>query len=139
MRVTKLNPDATIPTRATPGSAGLDLYALQNGTIVPKSSAVVDTGVAMEIPPNHVGLIKSRSSLASKHGIDVAAGVIDSDYRGPVMVLLRNVSDELFSYAQGDRVAQMLIIPVATPEILLSDTALDKTDRGAGGFGSTGK
>lgn len=139
MRVIKLNPDATIPTRATPGSAGLDLYALEGDAVGPKSSKVVRTGVAMEIPQGHVGLIKSRSSLACNYGIDVAAGVIDSDYRGPLMILLRNTSDEAFSFAQGDRVAQMLIIPVSTPEILISTTQLTMTERGEGGFGSTGK
>lgn len=139
MRVTKLHPDATIPTRGTPGSAGLDLYALKSDTIGPNSTHLVNTGVAMEIPEHHVGLIKSRSSLASKHHIDVAAGVIDSDYRGPIMVLLRNGSNVPFSYAQGDRVAQLIIFPVAMPELLVTEHELDDTGRGDGGFGSTGK
>ena len=145
MRVSKFVDAATIPTRATDGSAGYDLYCIYGHTIGPQSSVLIDCGIVIEIPPNHVGIIKSRSGLASKYGLDVAAGVIDSDYRGPLKVLIRNTlprtgttTDRPYTFNSGDRIAQLLVIPVATPELLVVDS-LNDTARGQGGFGSTGK
>lgn len=128
--------DAQIPNRATEGAAGFDLYAHSLHDIRPLDRTVVNTGITVEIPPNAVGVIKPRSGLAVRNGIDVMAGVIDSDYRGEIKVLLINQGDELFKVRPGDRIAQILFIPIITASEVGGN--LSETDRGAGGFGSTG-
>lgn len=128
---------AKVPTRATDGSAGYDVYSTKDVVVRAHSRTLVDTGVTIRIPVGHVGLLKSRSSLAWKRGLDVEAGVIDSDYRGEVKVLLHNATDTDATVAMGDRVAQLLVLRVALPTPVVVD-ALDETERGAGGFGSTG-
>lgn len=139
MRVCKLVSTVNTPTRATDGSAGYDLYCHEFHSIGPQSSLLIDCGISIKIPPNHVGIIKSRSGLASKNGLDVAAGVIDSDYRGPLKVLIRNTTmDRPYNFSPADRIAQLLIVPVVTPEIMLVDS-LESSTRGQGGFGSTGQ
>ena len=133
-----LTPTAVAPCRVTSGAGGHDLTADVTITIPARSRTLVNTGVQMAIPKRYVGVIKSRSSMAFQRSLDVEAGVIDSDYRGEVKVLLHNNSGEEQVVKQGDRVAQMLIVPVPEFELVVTDD-LSATARGMGGFGSTGK
>ncbi|MDP9189329.1 MAG: dUTP diphosphatase [Actinomycetota bacterium] len=129
-----------LPTRGHDGDAGLDLYAAEAARIGPGQRLSVGTGLAVAIPRGLVGLVTPRSGLALKHGISLvnAPGVIDSGYRGELRVLLLNSdSSSDFRIAAGDRIAQLLLVPIATASPLEAD-ALDSTARGAGGFGSTG-
>lgn len=140
--VVKLRPDARLPVYGSDGAAGADLYACLDDPVVIEagSTAWINTGISLEIPEGYVGLVCARSGLACKYGLAPAnkVGVIDSDYRGPVVVVLHNHGSEEQIVRHGDRVAQLLIMPVATPSFTLSDT-LSATDRGSHGFGSTGK
>ena len=138
LKIVTLTDAAIIPTKATPGSAGWDLYADENLAIRPLSRAMVATGICIALPDHTAGLIWPRSGLAYKHGIDVLAGVIDFDYTGPVNVVLQNHSDEWFTINPGDRIAQLLIQPITEVNLMLV-ASLDDTQRGAGGFGSTGR
>ena len=131
------------PHFATPGSAAMDLCACLDGDVTLKAGArqVLPTGIAIALPSaDYVALICARSGLASKHGITMAngVGVIDSDYRGEVIVGLYNHTDEPFVVEPGDRIAQLVLLPVHTPEIA-ECTELGETSRGEGGFGSTGR
>jgi len=137
MKVKLLTDTAIAPQMAHPTDAAFDLYADEEVFIAFGCQKLVSTGVAMTIPSNCVGKIESRSSLASKHGINVGAGVIDSGYRGEVKVLLQ-ASQFPFTVKKGERIALLLIVPIERPEIEVVDI-LDTTDRGDGGFGSTGK
>jgi dUTP pyrophosphatase len=124
----------------TPGAAGLDLRADEACTLGPGERRLVPTGLAMEIPAGYEGQVRPRSGLAVRHGIGMvnAPGTIDSDYRGEVGVALINLGTAPFDIARGDRIAQLVIAPVVQAAIELAD-ALSESDRGAGGFGSTGK
>jgi dUTP pyrophosphatase len=135
--ILKLDPKATLPTRAHHDDAGLDLYALEGATLAPGEGGLVRTGVASAIPAGHVGLVADRSSLA-KRGLKTAGGVIDAGYRGELGVVLWNISGKPQSLAAGERVAQLLIVPIATPAPL-EVKSLNETARGTGGFGSTGR
>ena len=135
--VRRLSPDARLPTRAHPDDAGLDLYAIKTLDFRPGQGGMVSTGVAVAVPPGYVGLIADRSSLAKK-GLKTAGGIIDAGYRGEVGVLLWNISKETFTLRKGDRVAQLLIVPIAVP-VVRETRRLDRTRRGKGGFGSTGR
>ena len=130
------HPDAKVPTRESSGAAGYDLYSVEEVCILPKDRAIVSIGLAMRIPLDCFGHILPRSSLAAKHGIQVMAGVIDSDYRGVVKVVLYNSSPLQYLCKKGDRIAQLVLQQIATPPIKVK--RLDATERGAGGFGSTG-
>lgn len=135
--VKRLSNDATLPTRATAGSVGYDLYASQSTFVGPRGRAVIPTGLIICVPPRHYGRVAPRSGLAVKDGIDVGAGVIDPDYRGAVGVVLFNHSDIEFYVKKGDRIAQLILEKVSTPDVIeIKD--LDQTERGAGGFGSSG-
>jgi dUTP pyrophosphatase len=134
----KLSEHAVLPTRASKLAAGLDLYAAAPQIIPARGYASVSTGLATAIPPNYYGRIAPRSGLAAKFGIDTLAGVVDADYRGEIIIILSNHSDQDFSVNIGDRVAQFVIESIITPVPELVDQ-LDETDRGDGGFGSTGK
>ena len=127
-----------IPEYATEGAAGADLRASADTVLEPGARAAVATGVRLEIPPGHVGLIWPRSGLAVRHGIDTMAGVIDSDYRGEVLVVLVNHGAETVRIAKGDRIAQVLFQKVERARLAAADT-LDATRRGSGGLGSTGR
>jgi dUTP pyrophosphatase len=126
------------PEYASPGAAGADLRASEAVEIAPGARAAVPTGVRLQIPPGHVGLVWPRSGLAVRHGIDTLAGVIDSDYRGEVRVVLVNHGEEPFRVAPGDRVAQLLVQRVERAAFVAAP-AIDETERGSGGFGSTGR
>ncbi len=136
-----LSDEATLPTRAHEGDAGLDLYAAERATLGPGERAGVGTGVAVEIPEGHAGLVLPRSGLAARHGIALvnAPGLIDAGYRGEIRVLLLNTDRaEPFEIAPGDRIAQLLVTPFASASPV---EALDLTvsERGNGGFGSSGR
>lgn len=133
----RLTETAKLPTRATEYAAGLDLYADETITIPEYHRAWVSTGIAIALNPHDVGQIWPRSGLAG-HGLDTSAGVVDSDYRGEVKVLLVNGSHERKTVRAGDRIAQLLIVPITRPELIEVD-ALPATERGANGFGSTGR
>lgn len=126
-----------LPSRASHGAAGFDLMAADGVTVYRGGRVMIATGFAWDIPDGYVGMIRPRSGLAVKHGIDVLAGVIDSDYRGEVKVVLINHGERAVDFQQGDRVAQMVIQPVVITEIE-EVSELDDTERGGGGFGSTG-
>lgn len=135
--IRRLDPAAVLPTRAHPDDAGLDLYGLEDATVPPGEGRVLRTGVAVAVPPEHVGLVCDRSSMA-KRGLKTAGGVIDAGYRGEVGVVVWNLSREAQTVKKGERVAQMLVIPIATPAPIDSED-LGATARGEGGFGSTGR
>jgi dUTP diphosphatase len=140
LRVRRLRPDAILPTRAYDGDAGLDLYAVEDAVLGPGERASVATGIAVEIPPGHAGLVLPRSGLAARHGISVvnAPGLIDAGYRGEVRVLLLNTDRaQPFELAAGDRVAQLVVVRVEAPEVVEVES-LAVSERGAGGFGSSG-
>jgi len=132
-----LDDRATLPTRAHPGDAGLDLYALEPFTVEPGTGLRARTGAAMEIEPGWVGMIADRSSLASK-GLKTAGGIIDAGYRGEVQVVLWNLSREAISMKAGERIAQLLLIPVGLAAVR-GVAELSDSSRGTGGFGSSGK
>ena len=143
LKIKKLHPAAILPTYGSAGAAGADLYALPEGdpiVIKPGETVFIHTGLSMAIPEGYVGLNFARSGLAAKRGLAPAnkVGVIDSDYRGELMVALHNHGDVPQTVEPGDRVAQFLIMPVIQANFCEVDE-LDETDRGAGGFGSTGR
>ena len=142
IRVKKLNENAILPTYGSEEAAGADLYACLDEaiTVAPGQTAWVPTGLAMEIPKGCAGLVYARSGLACKRGLAPAnkVGVIDSDYRGPVTVVLYNHNNVAQTITHGERIAQMVITPVLTPAYDVADDLSD-TGRGQGGFGSTGK
>ncbi|OJK01076.1 hypothetical protein ASPACDRAFT_59870 [Aspergillus aculeatus ATCC 16872] len=135
--VQKLTPSGRAPTRGSAFAAGYDLYSAKDTIIPSKGKALVDTGIAIAVPEGTYGRIAPRSGLASKHFIDTGAGVIDADYRGEVKVLLFNFSDVDFEIKEGDRVAQLVLERIYTPEVTVVEK-LEESVRGAGGFGSTG-
>lgn len=141
LKVKLLTEQAALPTRAHQGDAGMDLHAAEAAHIGPGERWQVATGVAVEIPPGHAGLVLPRSGLAKRHGISLvnAPGLIDAGYRGEIKVLLLNNDPaEVFRVEPGDRIAQLMIVPfVAANPVETGE--LDQSDRGEGGFGSTGR
>jgi dUTP pyrophosphatase len=141
LKVARLKDGATLPTRANAADAGLDLYACEAAHIGPGERWSVGTGIAVEIPPGHAGLVLPRSGLAKKHGITLvnAPGLIDSEYRGELRVLLLNTDPaDTFRVQPGDRIAQLVISPVVLAEPVEA-VALADSARGDGGFGSSGR
>ena len=143
LKIKKVRENAKLPTRGTVGSAGMDLYACIDEPITLNGGdkAVIPTGIAIGLDnPEYAAFIYARSGLAIKHGIGLlnSVGVIDSDYRGEICVGVINQLKEPYTIQPFERIAQMVIQPVALPELVGVDE-LDNTDRGAGGFGSTGK
>lgn len=150
--VKKLHPDAVLPTYQTDGAAGMDLYAHNNAghgrdpteipfTLFPNERTLFGTGIALAIPPGYEGQIRPRSGLAAKHGVTVlnSPGTIDADYRGEIKVLLINLGQEAVTIQPGDRIAQLVIAPVARAALVdVGDRDLSDTVRGVNGFGSTG-
>lgn len=132
-----LEESAQIPRQAHHGDAGSDISTDESGYIRPGQRRLIGTGIAVAIPEGYVGYIKPRSGLAFRHGIDVLGGVIDSHYRGEIKVILLNTGESEFRYTQGDRIAQLVIQPVASVNFV-EVPALSETVRGDGGFGSTG-
>lgn len=141
LRYRRLTPEARPPARAHEGDAGFDLHAVESASIAPGRRASVGTGLAVAIPDGHAGLVVPRSGLAARHGISLvnAPGLIDAGYRGELRVLLMNGDgDETFEVDPGDRIAQLVVVAVAGPE-LHEVAELDATGRGEGGFGSSGR
>ena len=138
----KLDERAVLPKYGSEFAAGADLYALTDGevTFLPGETKFVHTGIALEIPEGYAGLVYARSSLACKRGLAPAnkVGVIDSDYRGEIMVALHNHSDKPQTIGNGERIAQLVVAPFLRAEFFQSET-LGESERGAGGFGSTGR
>ena len=140
LRVRRLDPAARLPVRAHDDDAGYDLHALHAASLAPGERATVATGIAIELPAGHAGLVVPRSGLAARHGIAIvnAPGLIDAGYRGELKVLLLNTDPSAtFEIAPGDRIAQLVVIAVAAPEVVEADT-LGPTARAEGGLGSTG-
>lgn len=137
LRVKLMDPGAQVPTRAHADDAGLDLYAAEEIWISPGQGKTTRTGVAFEIPVGHVGLVCDRSSMA-KRGLKTLGGVIDAGYRGEVHIVLWNLSAESVHLKPGERIAQLLLLPVITPRIE-EVSELSTTARGTKGFGSTGR
>lgn len=138
LKIKRLREDAVVPRYAHRGDAALDLYAAEEATLLSGEKAAIPTGIAMEIPEGHVGLIWDKSGLAMNDGLKTLGGVVDSGYRGEVKVGIINLSKKEYKFEKGHKVAQMIIQKkedVETEEV--SD--LTDTSRGAGGFGSTGK
>ena len=133
----KLDKDAIMPTRAHETDAGLDLYATETQIVPARESATFDTGVHIELPPNTVGFLKSKSGLNVKHGLS-SEGVIDVGYTGSIVVKLYNHSGYDYKVNKGDKISQLVILPILTPELELVDS-LEETERGNGGFGSSGR
>jgi len=144
LRVYRMRADAVIPRYKTSGAAGMDLAACLDAPlmIAPGGTARVPTGLQIALPPGHEGQVRPRSGLAARHGATVlnAPGTIDEDYRGEVQVLLVNHGSEAFTIESGDRIAQLIVAPVTqvTIEAVDEEAALGGTERGEGGFGSTG-
>lgn len=136
MRI-KLDEKAIMPTRAHETDAGLDLYSPKDATIPPRGSVCIDTGVHIELLPYTVGMVKSKSGLNVKYGLQ-SEGVIDAGYTGSIRVKLYNHSNDYYTINAGDKISQLVILPILTPELELVDE-LDETERGNGGFGSTGR
>lgn len=138
LKVKKLSPDAQLPTRGSEGAAGYDIQSIESCVVLPGKRTVVSTGLSFELPSGVYGRIAPRSGLAVKHGIQVGAGVVDSDYRGEVKVVLFNHDVNPYVIKPGYRIAQLILERCETPEV---EEIVDATvtQRGEGGFGSTGQ
>ena len=138
LKVKKLVKDATLPSFAHAGDAGLDLYTIEDYELKPQERHAFKTGIAMEIPQGYVGLIWDKSGLAVKHGLHHLAGVIDATFRGEIQVVILNTGTEAYQVKKGDKIAQMLIQKVESVEV--EEVAeLDDTERGENGWGSSGR
>ena len=137
LRVKKLVQDAIIPTRGSGGAVGYDLYSVDEVVLSPSQRTLVGTGVAVVLPMKVYGRVAPRSGLTVKHGIHVGAGVIDPDYTGEIKVALFNLGDGPFEVKKGDRIAQLILERCETPYVR-EITEISETERGDGGFGSTG-
>ncbi len=138
VKIKRLNSEVKLPKYANPSDAGMDFYSAESLIIKPGERRTVKTGISMAIPEGFVGLFWDKSGLASKKGIKTMAGVIDSGYRGEIGIVLKNLGHEDFIIEKDMKVAQMLIQPIHSPELEEVD-CLEETDRGEGGFGSTGE
>lgn len=137
IKLSKTREDAIYPSRGSEGAAGWDLYAIEDAYIGPGERQLIDTGISTEFSDSIVGKIKPRSGLAYKYGIDVMAGVIDSDFRDSIKVLLINHGNEPFVVSPGDRIAQ-IIFTMAFHNVVMHEGPVSETVRGTNGFGSTG-
>lgn len=133
----KLDPRATLPMRASHSSAGLDLYSIETVILEPGQRVIARTGLAVAIPEGFYGRVAPRSGLATRHGLNVLAGVIDSDYRGEIGCLIHNTGDERIELPAQSKMCQLIIEKIITPQPVWADD-LGETERGPGGFGSTG-
>jgi len=139
VKVLRTDPEAQLPAYAHPGDAGMDVRSIEDVTLAPGARALVRTGLVLELPPDAEAQVRPRSGLALKHGVTVlnTPGTIDAGYRGEVGVILVNLGAEPFVVEKGMKIAQLVVAPVAQAEVV-EVSAVDATDRGAGGFGSTG-
>lgn len=139
LRFVRLSSNAIIPSRGSKESAGLDLYAAHSCIIPAKDKFLISTDLQIALPKGSYGRIAPRSGLAVKNFIDIGAGVIDADYRGPVMVLLFNFGNVDYQVKRGDKIAQLICEQILTPDLIECVSLEDSTERGEKGFGSTGK
>ncbi len=139
VKVLRTDPAAQLPVYAHPGDAGMDVRSIEEVTLSPGARALIHTGLVLMLPPNAEAQVRPRSGLALKHGVTVlnTPGTIDAGYRGEVGVILINLGTEPFVVEKGMKIAQLVVSPVAQAEVV-EVTSVDETDRGAGGFGSTG-
>lgn len=137
LRFKQLDPRAVLPQRGSALAAGLDVCGIEELEIAPRQRVMARTGLAVAIPPGFYGRVAPRSGLAAKNGLDVLAGVIDSDYRGEIVCVLYNTGDETIKLPAGSKICQLIVEQIITPEATWA-SELDETARGAGGFGSTG-
>ena len=139
VKVLRSDPEAQLPAYAHPGDAGMDVRSIEELTLAPGARALVHTGLVLMLPPDAEAQVRPRSGLALKHGVTVlnTPGTIDAGYRGEVGVILVNLGAEPFTVEKGMKIAQIVVSPVAQAEIV-EVASVDETDRGAGGFGSTG-
>lgn len=138
LKVKKLNPLAKLPAYAHPGDAGMDMFSSEHISLEPSKYLAISTGIAVEISKGFVGLIWDKSGLSTNHGLKVLGGVIDSGYRGEIRIGIINLSKKVYTFEAGDKVAQMLIQKIESPDIV-EVKILNETKRGDKGFGSTGK
>ncbi len=138
--VLRLRPEGRIPERAHPGDAGLDLVAAEARDLAPGARVAVPTGIAIAVPPGHAGLVLPRSGLARRHGVTLAnsPGLIDAGYRGELLVVMINLGAEAHRVEAGDRIAQLVIAPIAMSRAVETSELPRSDGRGDGGFGSTG-
>ncbi len=137
IKIKKLHPDAILPSYAHPGDAGMDIYSVEDVIIPPKERKTISTGISMEYPEGYCTLLWDKSGLASKNGLTVLAGAIEYTYRGEYKVVLLNTSDQEYVVKKGDKIAQVIVLPVITAETE-EVSELSDSVRGSGGFGSTG-
>ena len=137
IKIKRLVQDAKLPQYANENDAGMDFFSNEEHLLKPGERKAVSTGISMAIPAGFVGLIRDKSGIAFKHGLKTMAGVVDSGYRGEVKIVIKNLSDKDYLIEKGNKIAQMLIQPIVQKE-LLEVTDLDDTQRGEGGFGSSG-
>jgi dUTP pyrophosphatase len=133
----RLDPRAVLPARGSALAAGLDLYVIEDLAIEPGGRALARTGLSVAIPDGYYGRVAPRSGLATRQGLDVLAGVIDADYRGEILCLLYNAGEETIHLAAASKICQLIIEKIITPTAVWADD-IDETERGSGGFGSTG-
>ncbi|MBN1779063.1 MAG: dUTP diphosphatase [Candidatus Buchananbacteria bacterium] len=138
IKIKKTKDDVKLPSYAHPGDAGLDVYSLENYELKPGERRIFDLGFALELPEDFVAIVKDKGSLPKHGGLHTMGGVFDSGYRGEYNILLINLSDQSYQIEEGDKIAQLVIIPFARAE-LLEVEELTESSRGAGSFGSTGK
>lgn len=138
IKIQKILDETIVPNYAKQGDAGMDLYSVVDEIIPPNEIKRISTGIKMEIPEGFVGLVWDKSGVAFNKGIKTMAGVIDSGYRGEIMIVLINHSKENFEIKKGQKIAQMLIQKIENPKIEIVDSLNDNTERGEGGFGHTG-
>jgi len=138
LKVQKLSPSAKLPEYAHPGDAGMDIFSSEHISLEPDKYLAIATGISVEIPKGFVGLIWDKSGLSTNHGLKVLGGVIDSGYRGEIRIGIINLSNKVYTFEVGDKVAQMLIQQIENPKIV-EVKSLAETKRGHKGFGSTGK
>lgn len=137
LKVKRISPDAKLPNYSHPADAGLNIYANEEIIIPPQERRIISTGIAMAIPFGYVGLIWDRSSISSQIGLKILGGVIDAGYRGEIKVIIHNLTPQAYKVEKGLKIGQMLIQPVEQKEVV-EVQELDETERGSGGFGSTG-
>ena len=139
LKIKKLHPDAVLPKYSIKGDAGMDLFVLENIEILPMQRLQIGTGIAVEIPVGYTGLIWDKSSLSHKFGLKTLGGVVDAGYRGEIKVGIINLGSEKYVFEKGHKIAQMIIQACESPEIIEVNELCCDTERGSGGFGSTGK
>ncbi|MFY9457979.1 MAG: dUTP diphosphatase [Candidatus Spechtbacterales bacterium] len=137
LQVQKLDPSSKLPSYAYEGDAGMDLFSLEELAIAAGEKALIRTGLKFKIPRGYAGFVWDKSGLAAKHHLKTMAGVIDSNYRGELLVVLTNLGKEMYKVEKGSKVAQLVIKAVESAEIIESEI-VDETERGEGGFGSSG-